>query len=61
VWLRCKISKDGYELLLCLSRQDLLRTAIRWGDGSLLHVDTTHGCQKYGPKLILVHVKDEFG
>jgi hypothetical protein len=58
-WLRCDISKDGVDVVICLSKRDMLQTAARRGVDEPIYMDATHGMQKYGLKLVTVHVKDE--
>jgi hypothetical protein len=58
-WLRCDISNNGVDVVICLAKRDMLRTASMRGVGEPIYMDATHGMQKYGLKLVTVHVKDE--
>ena len=58
-WRRCDICKDGVDVVICLSKRSMLETAARRGRGEPLYMDATHGLQKYGLKLVTIHVKDE--
>jgi hypothetical protein len=61
VWLRCDIDDDASEVLIVLARQDMLATAVRRGVGQPIYMDATHGLQRYGLKVVTVHIKDDEG
>jgi hypothetical protein len=46
-------------VLIVLARKDMLETAVRRGVGEPIYMDATHGLQKYGLKVVTVHIKDE--
>jgi hypothetical protein len=48
-------------VIICLTTTDMRATAVRLGINEPLYMDATHGLQKYGLKLVTVHVKDEEG
>jgi putative ribosome biogenesis GTPase RsgA len=52
-------SQDGVDVVICLSKRDMLQTAARRGVDEPIYMGATHGMQKYGLKLVTVHVKDE--
>lgn len=58
-WLRCEIDDDADNVMIVLARKEMLETAVRRGVGEPIYMDATHGLQKYGLKVITVHVKDE--
>jgi hypothetical protein len=58
-WLRCDIDSLAEDVCIVLARRDMLTTAVRRGMGEPLFMDATHGLQKYGLKLVTVHVLDE--
>jgi hypothetical protein len=58
-WLRCDVSSDASEVVICLATRNMKATAVRRGINEPLYMDATHGLQKYGLKLVTVHVKDE--
>jgi hypothetical protein len=39
----------------------MLATAVRRGVGQPIYMDATHGLQRYGLKVVTVHIKDEEG
>lgn len=59
VWLRCDIDTAGENVVVCLAKRGMIQTAIRRGVGEPMYMDATHGLQKYGLKVVTVHVKDE--
>jgi hypothetical protein len=58
-WLRCDIDSQAEDVCIVLARRSMLITAVRRGMGEPLFMDATHGLQKYGLKLVTVHVLDE--
>lgn len=58
-WLRCDIDENADDVLVVLATKDMLETAVRRGCGEPIYMDATHGLQKYGLKIVTVHVKDE--
>lgn len=58
-WLRCDIDAKAEDVCIVLARRDMLETAVRRGAGGPIFMDATHGLQKYGFKLVTVHVVDE--
>jgi hypothetical protein len=46
-------------VLIVLAGKDMLETTIRRGVCLPIYMDATRGLQKYGLKLITVHIKDE--
>lgn len=58
-WLRCDIDADAQDVCIVLARREMVETAVRRGAGGPIVMDATHGLQKYGLKLVTVHVVDE--
>jgi hypothetical protein len=59
VWLRCDVDDNAHDVVIVLARRDMLQTAIQRGIGEPIYMDATHGMQKYGLKVVTVHVKGE--
>jgi hypothetical protein len=55
------VDKEGKEPLVVLASQEMLQTAIRWGSNQSIYCDATHGMQRYGLKVVTLHVKDNEG
>jgi hypothetical protein len=60
-WLHFEVDKEGKEPLVVLASQEMLQTAIRWGSNQSIYCDATHGMQRYGLKVVTLHVKDNEG
>jgi hypothetical protein len=58
-WMRCDIDSQAEDVCIVLARRSMLITAVCRGMGEPLFMDATHGLQKYGLKLVTVHVFDE--
>jgi hypothetical protein len=57
-WLRCEIDDEGKHVFIVLSTPEMVKNAVRFGDGRALYMDATHGCQRYGLKTVTVLVND---
>lgn len=57
-WLRCDIGTDGDNIVIILATPSMMAAAWEFGQNKPLYMDATHGLQKYGLKLVTIHVKD---
>lgn len=58
-WLACEIDFDGDQVLIVLAADKMLREAWAYGHEGPLYMDATHGLQRYGLKIVTVHVKTD--
>lgn len=60
-WLHFECDKAGKEVIIILCTQEQLEWASMYGHGQPIYMDATHGMQRYGLKLVTVHVKNARG
>lgn len=58
-WLVFEVDSEGKEVLIILCTPEQREWARRHGHKQPVYMDATHGMQRYGLKLVTVHVKDE--
>jgi hypothetical protein len=57
-WLHFEVDKEGKEPLVILGTQAMLQAAVERGHCEPIYMDASHGMQRYGLKVLTVHVKD---
>lgn len=56
-WLAFEVDTEGKQVFLVLATQKMLLDAWRFGHKGPLYMDATHGIQRYGLKVVTLHVK----
>jgi hypothetical protein len=57
-WLHFEVDQEGKEPLVILGTQAMLQDAVKRGNCEPIYMDASHGMQRYGLKVVTVHVKD---
>lgn len=60
-WLACEISADGFQVIMIICTAEQRAWALLHGHGKPCYMDATHGMQRYGLKVVTLHVKDKAG
>lgn len=60
-WLHHEVDTEGKQPFFVLANRSMLQDAVRRGHDEPIYMDATHGMQRYGLKVVTVHVRDVEG